>query len=128
MDLALNNLQRLICHKTKPNQNKPNHLNITILDITVFFINKNLVLPIALPFNGIFACLFIEFLNSRPFIVYNTLRLSLSPFKDALLLVYYLYVHEIITTKITDKLNKSEPTVDFTNEQETNTTLLFFCF
>ena len=22
MDLALNNLQRLICHKTKPNQNK----------------------------------------------------------------------------------------------------------
>ena len=24
MDLALNNLQRLICHKTKPNQTKPN--------------------------------------------------------------------------------------------------------
>ena len=24
MDLALNNLQWLICHKTKPNQTKPN--------------------------------------------------------------------------------------------------------
>ena len=28
MDLALNNLQRLICHKT--NQTKPNHVNIRI--------------------------------------------------------------------------------------------------
>ena len=25
-DLALNNLQWLICHKTKPNQTKPNHV------------------------------------------------------------------------------------------------------
>ena len=24
MDLALNNLQQLICHKTQPNQTKPN--------------------------------------------------------------------------------------------------------
>ena len=26
MDLALNNLQRMICHKTKPNRNKVNSL------------------------------------------------------------------------------------------------------
>ena len=25
-DMALNNLQWLICHKTKPNQTKPNHI------------------------------------------------------------------------------------------------------
>ena len=25
-DLALNNLQWLICHQTKPNQTKPNHI------------------------------------------------------------------------------------------------------
>ena len=26
MDLALNNIQWLICHKTKPNQTKQNHI------------------------------------------------------------------------------------------------------
>ena len=25
-DMALNNLQWLVCHKTKPNQTKPNHI------------------------------------------------------------------------------------------------------
>ena len=49
MDLALNNLQRLICHKTKPNQTKPNQyiffpfkplLIIFSLKILNVFINK----------------------------------------------------------------------------------------
>ena len=29
MDLALNNQQWLICHKTKPNQTKPNQPNLS---------------------------------------------------------------------------------------------------
>ena len=31
MDLALNNLQWLICHKTKPNQTKPNQNDANLL-------------------------------------------------------------------------------------------------
>ena len=31
MDLALNNLQRLICHKTKPNQTKPIYVSLSLL-------------------------------------------------------------------------------------------------
>ena len=30
-DLVLNNLQGLICHKTQPNQNKPNQIKLSFL-------------------------------------------------------------------------------------------------
>ena len=39
MDLALNNLQRLICHKTQPT-NQPNLPNLDILSLILFFIMK----------------------------------------------------------------------------------------
>ena len=47
MDLAINNLQRLICHKTQPNQ--------TISSFTMHFCNKcfsthNLILSVILAF------------------------------------------------------------------------------
>ena len=36
MDLALNNLQRLICHKTKPNQ--PTNSFFELIDVIYFMI------------------------------------------------------------------------------------------
>ena len=37
-DLALDNLQWLICHKTKPNQTKPNqNVTLVILDVALYF-------------------------------------------------------------------------------------------
>ena len=40
-DLALNDLQRLICHKTKPNQIKPIHLAIRELPLVAIPVNKH---------------------------------------------------------------------------------------
>ena len=40
MDLALNNLQRLICHQTKPNQTEPN-ITIKKADKTNIFVVLN---------------------------------------------------------------------------------------
>ena len=45
MDLALNNLQRLICHKTQPNETKPK-LNATYLNLKYFLTKLQEIFPL----------------------------------------------------------------------------------
>ena len=54
-DLALNTLQWLICHKTKPNQTKPNLLMLTLLSVDEILLPRYLNWSTnfrGLPFNG----------------------------------------------------------------------------
>ena len=43
MDVALNNLQRLICHKTKPNQTKPIKNIFIILLLFIIMLEQSLI-------------------------------------------------------------------------------------
>ena len=64
----------------------------------------------------VFACLFLEFLESGPF--------KFKIHKNSRLYIIYIS-SKIMTTKTTDKLNKTEPNVDFNCKFETNNTLPF---
>ena len=69
--------------------------------------------------NGVFACIYIEFLESGPFkyIIPNTA----SYFRciDDILLIY---PQDLDLHSITDRLNNVEPSLKFTNEPEPNNT------
>ena len=77
------------------------------------------------PLIRVLDCLLLKFLESDPF-------KCIIP-KDSLyfrcignILYIYIFPRNNDLIKITDKLNKIEPPIDFTNEQETYNTLLLF--
>ena len=72
------------------------------------------------PLGSVLTCIYLEFLESGPF-EYRILRNSnYFRYVNNILLIYS---QEFDLVKITDQLNKVEPTIKFTHELETNNSL-----
>ena len=75
-----------------------------------------------MPLSGLLACIYIEFPETSPFKYIILINSNYLRFIDDILLIYS-EEHNLI--KITDRLNKIEPTIKFTHELETNNYLSF---
>ena len=76
----------------------------------------------ASPLDGVLTCIYLEFLESGPFkyIIPNTARYF--RYIDDILLIY---AQDLDLHRITDRLNNVEPSIKFTYELESNSTLPF---
>ena len=75
------------------------------------------------PLCGVLVCIYLEFHESSSFKYVISCNSNYFWYSDNILLIYP-QEHDIV--KITDRLNKIEPTLKFTHELETNNSLPFF--
>ena len=86
------------------------------------FYKQKFGLPMGSPLSGVLACIYLEFLASGPFkfIIPNTARYF--RYIDDILLIY---PRDLDLHSITDRLNNVKPSIKFTYELESNSTLPF---
>jgi len=86
------------------------------------FYKQKFGLPMGSPLSGVLACLYLEFLESKPFKYILPADSNYFRYIDDILFIYPLN-HNI--TQIVERLNKIEPTINFTHELEHKHTLPF---
>ena len=72
------------------------------------------------PLSGLFACLYLEFLEAGPFKYIIPKDAQYFQYIDDTLIIY---PSEINITNITNRLNDIEPTIQFTHELEFNNSI-----
>ena len=86
------------------------------------FYKQKFGLPMGSPLSGLLACLYLEFLEAGPFKYIIPKDAQYFRYIDDTLIIY---PSKINITKITNRLNDIEPTIQFTHELEFNNSLPF---